>query len=279
MRGWIRLPRVIQRKSFWKSNRPYDTRSAFIYLLLTAAHEKHDINFDNDYMIVDEGEIITSLKQLAQEWGWSLGKVTKYLQGLSKAGEIQFKSTTKMTRIKILTWNDYQWDKPTESQTVEPGTQNQNEIKMKTEWKQNETYNNVNQVNNDNKKEDAQILKFVRAKKGYDELTEEEKQIALECANFYEQMLKSKIDFNKLCILVYGSEEDKQTYGFGDWQTLRKALGYLSKQELTHKVLHPYYYIWSLSRQKDFVEKMRKLTGSHSEESRYIGSTWNPADC
>jgi hypothetical protein len=48
-------------------------------------------------------------------------------------------------------------------------------------------------------------------------------------------------------------------------------LGYLSREELTHKVLHPYYYIWSLSRQRDFVEKMKKMTSPHFALDEPIG--------
>ncbi len=262
MQGWIRLPRIIQKRSFWRSNRPFDTRSAFVYLLLSAAHEKHDINFDNGYLTVEEGEIITSLKQLSREWKWSVTKVYNFLDAMHKAGELEYHTTNKMTRIRISRWSDYQWGQPHDRPMDKKDGKNQKQIKDNSEVNQKEIYNKVNHVNNDNKKEEN-ILKFVKSKKGYEELSEEEKELAGECAKFYEQMLKSQIDFNKLAILVYGSVEDRQEYGLGDWQTLRKTLGYLSREKLTHKVLHPYYYIWGLSRQKDFVEKMKRLTSPH----------------
>jgi hypothetical protein len=189
-----------------------------------------------------------------------------------------------MTRITLCNWESYQTGSISERTASVGVSVPQASDKRSADVRQASTYNKEKNDKNEKKNTSAEILKFVRAKKGYEELTEEEKQIALECANFYEQALKSKmvrlvpkrqsepahhsIDFNKLCILVYGSVEDKEQYGFGDWQTLRKALGYLSREELTHKVLHPYYYIWSLSRQKDFVEKMKKLTSGHCEESR-----------
>jgi len=252
--GWIKLPRDIVKHSIWQKEEPFCWKAAFIDLMLLANFEAHPYFFNEQEFLVNPGEIITSQEKLALRWKWSRGRVYRFLEKLKDIGEIDYQADMVSTRITLSKWKTYQLGELTDERQVR-----QVADRRQTAGRQvADTYNNDKNEKNDKKESQVKNLKFVRAKKTYEELTEAERELALECAKFYEQRLKSKIDFNKLCILIYGSEEDKEEHGFGDWQTLRRALGCLSKEELTHKVLHPYYYIWSLSRQKEYVEKIKK---------------------
>ena len=279
MSGWIKLPRDIVLEPVFQSDQPYCDRAAYIDLLLLANHQTHPLGVGRRILQVQEGEVITSLHKLSKRWNWSKFKVKKFLEMLTALHLANHHSYRTFTRIRLCKWGAYQNGQVTEITAISTTVstrENTTDQTVKCHSAPTEQTNsrpinnekNYQNEKNDKKESQAKNLKFVRAKKSYEELSPEEKTLAVECARLYEETLKSKIDFNKLCILVYGSEEDKEPKGFGDWQTLRKALGCLSREKLTHKVLHPYYYIWSLSRQKDFVEKMRQWTGSHCEESR-----------
>lgn len=269
MQGWIKLPREVTRESFWISDKPHCTRCAFIDLLLLASHSEHEMEFDMHLLRVAEGEIITSQLSLAQRWRWSRKKVQNFLKFLEEAGHIVSQTNKSMTRIRLCKWGTYQkGEVPVEQpKSIKRASEEQHKsISRAAQEQPKSTFNNdkkddnVNTVENDKKKEtDFQNLELVKAKKPENELTEKEKGILAECKALYQQMFKTQIDYNKLAVLVYGSEEDTGPHGFGDWQTLRKALGCLSRAELTYRVLHPYYYIWGLSREKDFVEKMKRL--------------------
>jgi len=251
------LPRDMVKHAVWQKPEPFCWKAALVDLMLMANFETHTFFFNDQGVTVKAGEIITSQEQLARRWNWNTTKVRRFLKKLKNVGEINYQANPVMTRITLCNWEGYQAGSVPEITTSVGVSLPQASGRRSTSVGQASTYNNDKNEKND--KKEGENLKFVRAKKGYEELTEEEKKLALECAKFYEQMLKGKIDINKLCILVYGSEEDQQEFGFRDWPTLLKALGCLSREELTYKVLHPYFYIWSLSRQKDFVERMKKL--------------------
>ena len=261
MPGWIKLPRDIVKHAIWQKEEPFCLKAAFIDLMLLANFETHTFFFNDQGVTVKAGEIITSQEKLAARWNWNTTKVRRFLRKLKSVREIDYQTNPVMTRITLCKWGSYQEGVLSEKTMDLRGSVPQASERRSTGVVQASTYNNDKNEKNDKKESQAKNLKFVRAKKNYEELGPEEKTLAEECARLYEETLKSKIDFNKLCILVYGSEEDIEPKGFGDWQTLRKALGCLSKEELTYKVLHPYYYIWSLSRQKDYVEKIKKLVG------------------
>lgn len=266
MPGWIKLPRDIVKHALWQKDEPFCWKAAFIDLMLMANFEAHTFFFNDQGVTVKAGEIVTSQEKLAARWNWSTTKVRRFLRKLKSVGEIDYQANPVMTRITLCRWGSYQEGVMAEKTIDVRESVPQASERHSTGVLQASTYNNYKNEKNDKKESQAKNLEFVRAKKSYEELTEAEKESALECAKFYEQTLKSKIDFNKLCILVYGTEDgstsltlkDKEELGFRDWQILLKALRCLSREKLTYKVLHPYYYIWSLSRQKGYVDKIKE---------------------
>ncbi|OGC77424.1 MAG: hypothetical protein A2Z27_02085 [candidate division Zixibacteria bacterium RBG_16_50_21] len=266
MQGWIKLPRELVLEPIFDTDQPYCQIAAYLDLLLLASHLPHQLKFGSRCLQVAEGEIITSLERLARRWNWTKNRVKRYLLVLQGMRLVDFQTQRFLTRVRLCKWPAYQRGQVVDLTAVVPLPVPQSAPKTQRARTEHVTAaptinNDKKDVNDENEKKnsESQNLNFVRAKKSYEELTEAEKELAQECARFYEQTFNSEIDFNKLAILVYGSEEDKQVCGFGDWQTLRKALGCLSREQLTYKVLHLYYYIWGLSREKEYVEKMKKL--------------------
>ncbi|MDD7317112.1 MAG: conserved phage C-terminal domain-containing protein [Prevotellaceae bacterium] len=145
--GWIALHRKILDNPLWE-DKPFARGQAWIDLLLMVNHKDNQALFDGKIIEVKRGEKITSIRFLAERWGWSRTKVMSFLEVLEGAGMISFQSDTKKTAIKVLNYSKYQDfgdDGPNEKATEKPQKGHRND----TEMTQKNTNNNVKQYNND----------------------------------------------------------------------------------------------------------------------------------
>lgn len=108
MEGWISLYRQIVDNWIWKSNEPFDKRSAWISLLLKANHKDTKIMLDNKIIEIKKGSFITSEVKLSTEWKWGRKKVRTFLQSLEADKMLTKNSTSKYTSITIENWDLYQ---------------------------------------------------------------------------------------------------------------------------------------------------------------------------
>lgn len=108
MEGWISLYRQIVENWIWKSNEPFDKRSAWISLLLKANHKDTKIIIDGKLVEVKKGSFITSEVKLAEEWKWGRKKVRTFLKGLEEDKMLTKNSTSKYTSLSIENWDLYQ---------------------------------------------------------------------------------------------------------------------------------------------------------------------------
>lgn len=108
MEGWISLYRKIREHWIWKSNEPFDKRSAWVDILLRANHKNTKIMIDNKFVDIKAGSFITSEIKLSEDWKWSRKKVRNFLQGLEVDKMLSKKSTTKYTTITVENWGLYQ---------------------------------------------------------------------------------------------------------------------------------------------------------------------------
>lgn len=84
MEGWISIYRQIIDNWLWKSNEPFDKRSAWIDLLLMVNHKTENIEFNGKIIAIERGQRITSIEKLADRWKWSRHKVSNFLIKLEK---------------------------------------------------------------------------------------------------------------------------------------------------------------------------------------------------
>ncbi|MFP4662690.1 MAG: hypothetical protein ACLFPF_10890 [Halanaerobiales bacterium] len=150
MSGYIGLYRSLQKHWLWKSEKPFDKRSAWIDILLLVNHKPGKIYFNNEIVPVDRGEHITSEVKLAERWGWSRTKVRNFLNLLEQDDMIEnIKENNKRTRLRVLNYGDYQDLKNCKKTGGEQGKNNR-----KTGGEQgentNKNDNNDNNVKNDN---------------------------------------------------------------------------------------------------------------------------------
>ena len=108
MQGYISLHRKIRESCIWETGEKFDTRSAWIDLLLSANHADKTIKFGNRLIDVKRGSFITSELQLSNRWKWSRHKVDDFLRFLEKENMIVLIKDNKKTTINVVNYDTYQ---------------------------------------------------------------------------------------------------------------------------------------------------------------------------
>lgn len=106
--GWIKLHRKLQDSWIWQSNEPFDRRSAWVDLILSALHSDKKILIDNDVIMINRGSFMTSIVKLSERWSWSRGKVVRFLELLEHEQMLNTKRTPKGTLITIVKYEVFQ---------------------------------------------------------------------------------------------------------------------------------------------------------------------------
>lgn len=106
--GWIKIYRQVQECCIWEKNEPFDSRSAWIDLLLSATHKEKKLIINNKTYLIKRGEFMTSILKLSQRWKWSKGKTTRYLNLLESEQMITTTRTPFGTLITIEKYGDFQ---------------------------------------------------------------------------------------------------------------------------------------------------------------------------
>lgn len=107
-KGYIKLYRKLQEKSWWSSQR-FTWGQAWVDLLLRANHKDAQIVIDYKPYKVLRGSFITSQRQLAKDWKWGIGSVSRFVSYLQKTEQsIERTTERRFTHIFILNWGKYQ---------------------------------------------------------------------------------------------------------------------------------------------------------------------------
>lgn len=117
-KGWIKIYRQLRDCWVWKS-KPFSKGQAWIDLLLKANHTDTKILFNGNLTTIKKGQILTSIRKLVDEWGWSKNTVTKFLNLLEEDGMLTRESDNHRTLITIENYSVFQDSKDTESPQVE----------------------------------------------------------------------------------------------------------------------------------------------------------------
>lgn len=167
MAGWQKIYRDIQEHWLWE-DKPFSRGQAWIDLILLVNHEDNKALIDGELVEVKRGSKITSLRKLAEQWGWSTTKVKKFLEQLKKDNMIAFESDNKKTLVTIENYDVYQGKESTEI-TVKKQLDNtevtQKNFKSNSEVIQKKTNKNdkeyiKNDKEGEEKKEEIQPLSF-----------------------------------------------------------------------------------------------------------------------
>ena len=106
-KGFILLHRKIWENVFFCSGERFDRRSAWIYLITHANHEAKSFMVKGRICHVQRGQMFTSVRYLAQIWGWDKDTVRRFLTDAETEKMITVVRTQNGTLITILNFNKY----------------------------------------------------------------------------------------------------------------------------------------------------------------------------
>jgi len=110
--GYVKLHREIREGRLWQDSRPFSFGAAWVDLLLLAAWQDHKILHKGKFRQVKRGELWTTIRFLAKEWGWSRNAVWRFLRLLESDQMITLKTSRKRdtggTVLFIVNYDYYQ---------------------------------------------------------------------------------------------------------------------------------------------------------------------------
>ena len=134
-KGYIKLYRDVRDHWIWNDA---EYLKAWIDLLMMVNHDDKQILFDKKLVTVRRGSRITSIRSLSTRWGWSRGRVSRFLDMLERDRMIATKRDTKKTLINVINYGFYQSEPKTKKPRLRPQTESQTEpqTEPQTEHKQ-----------------------------------------------------------------------------------------------------------------------------------------------
>lgn len=108
MAGFIKLHRGWHESEMFDGD-VYCERAAWCWLLTNAAwKETPQRNAKGEVVIVGRGQFRTSLRRLADAWGWSVKRVRTFINVLEKCGAVGTAKAQSGTIITICKYDDFQ---------------------------------------------------------------------------------------------------------------------------------------------------------------------------
>ncbi len=103
--GWIKLNRSICDSAVFADA---EVLKLWIWILCNAAYEEHDTIYSGRAVHLNEGELITSRKELSQKLRTAESKAYRTLQLLQELGNVNIKSNNKFTLVSVVNWGKFQ---------------------------------------------------------------------------------------------------------------------------------------------------------------------------
>lgn len=205
-KGWIKLHRKLQDCWIWQINKPFDERSAWIDLLLSANHSDVKIHFNGELILIKRGQFITSVRNLSAKWKWNKDKTLKFLRLLEKDKMIKRESDNFRTLVTIENYEVYQCciDAERTEQGTEQGTQDGHEPATNKNDKNDKEEKNNNTCAFPEEKHDTleqffeSIWKLYPIKKGKGQVSKTKKKVL------------QRIGYEEIARCIARFEEDKK---------------------------------------------------------------------
>ena len=143
--GWVSIHRSVLDNFVW-FDKPFNMGAAWIDLILMANHEDNKFPVNGNLIVVKRGQTYTSCRSLAERWGWSLGKVKRFIDLLEREKMVNTERTKNGTLLTLVKYDNFQdtWNTN--------GTQTERRRNTNgTQTERNNNDNNENNENNDNK--------------------------------------------------------------------------------------------------------------------------------
>ncbi len=208
MEGWVKLHRQIQDCWIWSIDKPFDERSAWIDLILSANHKDVKIQFNGELIIIKRGQFLTSIRKLSDKWKWNKDKTLKFLKLLESDNMIVRESDRFRTLITIENYGLYQHSTDTFQTQVGTLSGTRNGHEPATNKNDKNEKNVKKNINDDLEVFFESIWKLYPVKKGKGSVSKSQKKVLYDIG--YEQVKK--------CIDRYINELQSQNKDIQYWK-------------------------------------------------------------
>lgn len=107
--AWIKLYDKTLESDFWsETEEPFDWRSAFIHVLLSANWKKGISRRCGHTIMIDRGQYLTSIRKLMSTFHWSRKRVENWIEGMTTYGMLTSHSVGFGTVLTIVNYDKYQ---------------------------------------------------------------------------------------------------------------------------------------------------------------------------
>ncbi len=144
--GYVKLYRKMQLKGWYKNSKYVHL---WVHILLRANHKQNEFMWNNEIIIIKEGQFITGRKQLSDETGLAESTIEKILKIFEKEHQIEQQKTTKFRLITVINWKEYQ--------SKEQQKEQQRNNRGTTEEQQSDTNKNDKNENNDKNEKKKEV--------------------------------------------------------------------------------------------------------------------------
>lgn len=108
--GWVKLYRKLMDNPIWLEER-FTKGQAWVDLIMLSNFESRMVVCDGEKIVIERGQVFTSIVKLSKRWKWDRKTVSKYLVFLEKEGMIKKESDNKKTVITIINYSNFQGEK------------------------------------------------------------------------------------------------------------------------------------------------------------------------
>lgn len=105
--GYIRLERKLINHWMYK-DKPFNMSMAWIDMIFIATHTTHIDLWRGRPTEFKRGDVNLSITDLAKRWGWSRGRVRRFLNNLENERMVIVNATTDRTTITLVKYDDFQ---------------------------------------------------------------------------------------------------------------------------------------------------------------------------
>ena len=105
--GWVKLSRDIRNHWIWKDT-PYSKGQAWMDLILSVNHKSKKVMIEGKSVTIKRGCTLTSIRSLGMNWGWSNGKVDRFLKCLEDDGMIERTRNGSGTLLTVINYSKFQ---------------------------------------------------------------------------------------------------------------------------------------------------------------------------
>lgn len=145
--GWICLYRQVRENWIWKDPEKF---RAWVDLLMEANHQDNQIPFEGRIITIKRGQKLTSLRKLADRWGWTRNRVAHFIDLLIGAGMVTANRTQHGTLLTIVNYDVYQSWQDAHRATHRATNEATKRTHIEPHMKHKQQLNNDNNVNHDN---------------------------------------------------------------------------------------------------------------------------------